>query len=898
VPQRCDAIHRMTQPCVDCPASPAQAIGAATIAGLRQTAMKMEQPPPPPATLDPSKAKSPAPPPGTSDPAKGRNPAQRIRVSIHWPSPPFGGYPGPSDQRQPLACMIQTLKGNMVRARLFAINFESRIAYLQYANSKAPMVLRFDQMLSLTLSDPLTPIARSAKADPAAANAAIEARPRMPYRLTLTNDQSISGSTIGYVEKFDGLFLFPPVDDQDRVIRTFLPKEACRDREIGPPIGKMLVEQHAVSPEEVETAVALQKELRAQKVGDILVKHQVVTPEELLKALELQSSWPVMRVGEALIALGLIRPEQIDAALALQKDDRSAPLGELLVRQNLITRDDLRNALARKMGYPIVDVANFTCDVAALRRVPIAVARRLHVLPLVLNEHSLVVAIEDVTRRAVLDELEFVAQTNVVAALAPTAAIDEALVRAYALIGQAGDLAGADPKDSGDGGEAQDMGKLAETLEREVGEDSGPADEAQIEQSDNSLVRLINQMIIEAHAEGASDIHIECSPGREKVKIRFRKDGDLRVYLELPSGYRNALLSRIKIMCELDISERRKPQDGKINFAKYSPQHKLELRVATIPTNNGLEDVVMRLLASAKPIPLDALGLSPKNLALFRPMIERPYGLVLCVGPTGSGKTTTLHSALGAINRPESKIWTAEDPVEITQAGLRQVQVNPKIDWTFAGALKAFLRADPDVIMVGEVRDQETAHIVVEASLTGHLVLSTLHTNTAPETVTRLLDMGLDTFNFADALLGVLAQRLVRRICKHCRTERPATPEEIEELLADFLHGTPEGIPGLTRDAVLDDWQQRFAKDGRLMSYHSPGCKQCSGTGLKGRVGIHELMANDRDLRHLIQTRATVSQMQACALRNGMRTLRQDGIERVLQGLTTIEEVRSTSAAF
>jgi type II secretory ATPase GspE/PulE/Tfp pilus assembly ATPase PilB-like protein len=405
-------------------------------------------------------------------------------------------------------------------------------------------------------------------------------------------------------------------------------------------------------------------------------------------------------------------------------------------------------------------------------------------------------------------------------------------------------------------------------------------------------------MIIEAHAEGASDIHIECSPGREKVKIRFRKDGALRVYLELPSTYRNALLSRIKIMCELDISERRKPQDGKINFSRYSPQHKLELRVATIPTNNGLEDVVMRLLASAKPIPLDGLGLSPKNLALFKPMVERPYGLVLCVGPTGSGKTTTLHSALGEINRPDRKIWTAEDPVEITQPGLRQVQVNPKIDWTFAGALKAFLRADPDVIMVGEVRDQETAHIVVEASLTGHLVLSTLHTNTAPETITRLLDMGLDTFNFADALIGVLAQRLVRRICKGCRTERPATADETEELLADYLHGAPEGVPALTREALRSDWLQRFAKDGQLMHYHGAGCKQCGGSGLKGRLGMHELMPNDRDLRHLIQSRATVSELQACAMRNGMRTLRQDGIERVLQGLTTIEEVRSTSAAF
>jgi type II secretory ATPase GspE/PulE/Tfp pilus assembly ATPase PilB-like protein len=844
------------------------------------------------------KLEIPPPPEERSESADGKDSMLQPTASIYWPSPPFGSYPGPSEHREPLACMVQGSNGEIARARLYAIDFEGRTAELQYAPNRPPIVLRFEQFLSLTLADPMAPAPAGGPPGASDAAAAFAERPRVPYRILLKNSRSISGKTIGYIERHDGLFLFPPVDNDDRVIRTFLPKESCLSQALGTPIGKMLVEQQAVSPEQIEHVAALQEEMRTQKVGEILVKHHVVTSEDLLKALALQSSRPVMRVGEALIELGLIRPEQLEAVLTLQKDDRSAPLGELLVRQNLITRDDLRNALARKMGYPIVDVAHFACDLGALRRVPFAVARRLHVLPLVLNDHSLVVAIEDVTRRAVLDELEFVAQTKVVAALAVAADIDEVLGKAYARIGQGDDLGMIDAKELGDGSNASNVGKLTENLEREVVEAAGQTEEPQIEQSDNSLVRLINQMIIEAHAEGASDIHIECSPGREKVKIRFRKDGALRPYVDLPSNYRNALLSRIKIMCDLDISERRKPQDGKINFARYSPQHKLELRVATIPTNNGLEDVVMRLLASAKPIPLEGLGLSPKNLALFKPMIERPYGLVLCVGPTGSGKTTTLHSALGQINRPERKIWTAEDPVEITQSGLRQVQVNPKIDWTFARALRAFLRADPDVIMVGEVRDQETAHIVVEASLTGHLVLSTLHTNTAPETVTRLLDMGLDTFNFADALIGVLAQRLVRRICKHCRAERPATTAEIDELITDYLRTAPDGAPDLTRDALRADWQQRFSKDGQLMSYHGMGCKHCSGTGLKGRLGIHELMPNDRELRHLIQSRATASQLQACAMRTGMRSLRQDGIERVLQGLTTMEEVRSTSAAF
>jgi type II secretory ATPase GspE/PulE/Tfp pilus assembly ATPase PilB-like protein len=438
---------------------------------------------------------------------------------------------------------------------------------------------------------------------------------------------------------------------------------------------------------------------------------------------------------------------------------------------------------------------------------------------------------------------------------------------------------------------------LVESLERE-GATSAAEDDAPIEQSDNSLVRLINTMIVEAIKDGVSDIHVEAYPGREKIRIRFRKDGVMHTYLELPHTYRSAVVARLKIMCDLDISERRKPQDGKINFAKFSPQHRVELRVATIPTNNGLEDVVMRILATARPLPLDRLNLSDDNYARLRAAIERPYGLVLCVGPTGSGKTTTLHSALSHINVPERKIWTAEDPIEITQPGLRQVQVNPRIDWTFAKALRAFLRADPDAIMIGEVRDGETAQIAVEASLTGHLVLSTLHTNSAPETVTRLLDMGLDPFNFADALLAVLAQRLVRRSCAACAEQRPASEAEIDELLADHLatYGG-EAAQRPAGDAVLDAWRSRHARDGRLVWHASRGCAACDGTGFKGRLAIHELMTVSRELRRMIQTGSRAEELQRTALAEGMRTLRQDGIDKVWAGLTTIEEVRATSNA-
>ena len=387
------------------------------------------------------------------------------------------------------------------------------------------------------------------------------------------------------------------------------------------------------------------------------------------------------------------------------------------------------------------------------------------------------------------------------------------------------------------------------------------------------------------------------------MRIRFRRDGQLRPYLELPPSYRSALIARLKIMCDLDISERRKPQDGKINFAKFVQGLRLELRVATIPTQNNLEDAVLRLLSSSKPIPLENLGLSASNFEHLMGAAKRPYGMLLCVGPTGSGKTTTLHSLLGAINTPERKIWTAEDPIEITQPGLRQVQVNPRIEWTFAKALRAFLRADPDVIMVGEIRDQETAQVAIEASLTGHLVLSTLHTNSAPETVTRLLDMGMDPFNFADALLGVLAQRLVRRLCLHCRSEREATAEEEDELLHDHMQGLAGVENAPDAGEVLADWRRRFGSEsregaeqaGRLTLYRSAGCEHCGGTGYRGRAGIHELMMVSRGLRQRIQTGHRADDLLHHALGEGMRTLRQDGIEKVLAGVTSIEEVRANS---
>ena len=817
-----------------------------------------------------------------------------------WPMPPFAAYPRSLEQQPSEPCEIVGLNDKRMQGRLILFVPDEGVAQVQVPPARTTMPLRFGQFKSLrvltAVAPSLPPAAGGDAAD--ARTLVLDHRPRSRYRLTLAAGGEMEGETVGHVETDHGLFLFPPVDDAGAVQRLFVPHETYTALQMGERIGELLVEDNSATPQQIAQAVAQQEELRSQRLGDILVTRQLLTPEQLIAAIDQQASMPLVRIGDALISLGLVSQRQIDEALAQQALDRSVPLGELLVRMGAISQEDLQVALARKMGYPLVNVARFPVEADALKKLPFAMAMRLKLMPLLVRDGRLIVALgEPAQRRAAAEEVEFVTQMKSVPVLAQGAAIEDQLRATYEKFGFATGP-GYGPLDATAAAidfDLNDTGKLVETLEKEGHERPSTEDDRQIEQSDNSLVRLINNMIVEAWKDGVSDIHVESHPGRDRIKIRFRKDGVLRTHLELPHNYRNALIARIKIMCDLDISERRKPQDGKINFAKFSSQHRVELRVATIPTNNGLEDVVMRLLASAKPLPLDGIGLSDANLARLKQAMERPYGMVLCVGPTGSGKTTTLHSALGFINVPERKIWTAEDPIEITQPGLRQVQINPKIDWTFAKALRAFLRADPDVIMVGEVRDAETAHMAIEASLTGHLVLSTLHTNSAPETVTRLLDMGMDPFNFADSLLAVLAQRLVRRLCNHCRTSRPATDEEIGELLDDYLQVRPEDDPAFERETLRRGWVARYGRNGVLMHHHSPGCEHCSHTGQKGRVGIHELMLVSRDLRQQIQTGERAEVLQRTALREGMRTLRQDGIEKVLQGWVSIEDVRATS---
>lgn len=421
---------------------------------------------------------------------------------------------------------------------------------------------------------------------------------------------------------------------------------------------------------------------------------------------------------------------------------------------------------------------------------------------------------------------------------------------------------------------------LGELVDEAGIERNGEAESGEIDENDSAIVRLANQVIAEAYRLGASDVHIEPYSDRKETAVRFRVDGTCFTYMRIPAVYRRAIVSRLKIMANLDIAERRKPQDGKIRY-KLAKDREIELRVATLPTAGNNEDVVMRLLTAKETMPLEAMDFSPDVLQTVRELAEHPHGIFLCVGPTGSGKTTTLHAVMKHINTDERKIWTAEDPIEITQEGLRQVQVHSKIGFTFATAMRAFLRADPDVIMIGEMRDKETADIAIEASLTGHLVMSTLHTNSAVETVTRLLDMGCDSFNFADAMLGVLAMRLCKRICSHCKETYHPTPQEYEELVQGY------GARYWDKLGVM------YTDD--LTLYRGNGCDACNHSGFKGRVALHELLVGSEEIKNLIQAKARTAEILSVAMRDGMVTLLQNGIQKVLKGLTTYRQVRAVA---
>ena len=572
-----------------------------------------------------------------------------------------------------------------------------------------------------------------------------------------------------------------------------------------------------------------------------------------------------LTLGQLLVSAGLLSQADMERATLDQQSHPGERIGETLTRLGLVSEKALTQALSEKFHVPLLDLDACRVDPAALRAVPEALLRRHRALPVDDDGHTLVVAVADPTALDVVDALRLRTGRHVSVVLALPSQLDRHLSK---------QLGALPPRES-----PTEFGALVRGIEASgaVKEDGSSDDSDTVVEPDAGVIGLVNRLLTDAFERGASDIHIE--PGERAAigKIRLRVDGECVPYNDVPGPVLVTLTACLKIMAGLDIAEHRKPQDGKIRHRIDGTD--VELRVATMPTVMGGEDVVLRLLPPSTPRPVEKMDLSERNLRELTRLLESPYGLILCVGPTGSGKTTTLHSALSKLNTPSTKIWTIEDPVEITQPGLRQVQVMRKTGLDFAAAMRSFLRSDPDVIMVGEMRDVETASTAIEASLTGHLVLSTLHTNTAPETITRLLEMGLEPFSFADSLLGVLAQRLVRSICASCSEPVVATVRELETLVRVF------GGRAELEEAI------GAGVEGELVLWKGAGCAACGGTGYHGRCAIHELLVVDDDMRELITKRAPVEELRQLAIARGMTTLLQDGARKAVLGLTDLPNV-------
>ena len=810
---------------------------------------------------------------------------------FRWPAPPYLEFVQEKDRSGWADCLLSFRNGRHLTGQLRSFQADAALLTFQADGAAEAVSHPFSALLKLQL---LQPVRMSQRTPPVSATETVRPVERYSFRIQLVNGEKFLGVTLGYVSALCGLFLYFP-EDNDEVIRCFVPAQAAQTCNIDAPFGQVLIDQNAVSPEAVGVALNLQALMRTQRLGQYLTANQFVSQEQLSAALELKRDRPKQKLGEALIELGFITSSELDLALGGDARERTMPIGQILQRKmGIVDEQAINGAMANRLGIPTVDLkAKIALDILA--KIPAAIAHRRRAMPLCEAEGALVVAIENPMDNAVLEELRLITRMKILPVTASAQDITASLTSHYgpAPIGATATPVMTDRRKrsrlappAAESAQRTEAG-VQELISRLAAEsDNQDIAEQQAVSSNSALVGLVNRIILDAVQQKASDIHIEANLGPKTTRVRFRKDGSLVNYLELPSQFRNAVVSRIKIMSQLDITERRKPQDGKIDFSRFGPAP-VELRVATVPTTGGLEDVVIRVLAAAKPVPIDDLGLEQGALNTIKRLISKPHGLFLVCGPTGSGKTTTLHSLLAFLNTLERKIWTAEDPIEITQAGLRQVQVNAKIGWTFAAAMRSFMRADPDVIMVGEMRDAETAKIGIEASLTGHLVLSTLHTNSAPESIVRLLDLGMDPFNFADALLGVLAQRLARRLCPECKLKYTPTPVELEELATQYCNET-----AIDARKQVKTWNASyFGDNGKITLFRARGCAHCDRTGYQGRIGLCELLVADAAIKRLLQSKSQVPDVKSAAIAAGMHSLRQDGIEKVLQGITDMQQV-------
>lgn len=663
---------------------------------------------------------------------------------------------------------------------------------------------------------------------------------KQEFEIAFHNGATLTGETYGFRLVQAGLHLFP-AQQKDEFTHLFAPAPAIRNYRIGPPLGQALIKQKLASAADIQSGLELQEQRRNQPLGEYLKSMVVLTSAELETALKRQRSMPQLKLGEVLLQENLINQQQLQDALAQQEKNRKVPLGEVLVSMGVVTQESIKQTLAKKLGIPFVDLRQFQIDPQALKLVPRELAQKHQIIPLYMYEGRVVFATENPLNWSAIDALRFVTKLNVDPVMATTADIVWAIDHHY--------------------GGTDDVGGLEEVeLEVLTADDDNEPDPAAAkrEGQEKPIVRFVNGLLLDAVRKRASDIHIR--PQAKTVDLLFRIDGELVPMRGVNKQSLAPLVARLKILGNMNIAERRRPQDGRLRL-KFADRI-VDFRASVMPTVHG-ESVVLRVQDRSRSVkPLETIGFSLKDQGALIDMLHRNAGIVLVTGATGSGKSSTLYACLEKLVQRNLHVITVEDPVEAEIAGAEQIQVNNAAGYTFASALRNILRHDPDAIMVGEIRDHETAKIAMESAMTGHLVLSTLHTNDAPSTLTRLLEMEIEPFILGVSLLGVLSQRLVRLNCRDC----------------------------LQPEAVAPDLATRLKLDGRTTFYKSTGCKACNGTGSAGRTLVYELLTVTPEIRQLINERRSAADLRDAACRQGMVRLADHALELAKNGQISLEQ--------
>ncbi len=923
-----------------------------------------------------------------SEPGRVLSRRPTARRGWHWPAPPQPAFAGAAAEVGNRPVEIDLRDGTTVSGLLNGFDPADELARIVVPPERTATPMRFAKIACIRLEDTLTPA--SATDWPGEGDGDLQRdevmrhRSLQPFRIDTVDGRHWSGHTAGHVEHDTGWFLFPlACEASGAVSRWFVPRSAVREIRVGERLGTLLAKAQPEVMDDIEEVARVQISLREQRLGEALMSAQVVDFEQLLEALDKQARMPEMRLGEALLSLGHVDAEQLEAALAQQRSERSTPIGELLLQRGLVTLPQIRAALAEKLGYPVVDVARFPVEPAAVQSLSVDTALRLGALPLVRQDRRLVVAMEDPSRRSPIEAIEQESGCQVVPALAGEGDLAAVIQRVYAVEvppsvelvhpvervlndavqqfsqatrprrgppqdvpvlrdvamlepvskpspasesdggcdtvwaqadgypTQAGELPGEEAglalpaapaaKGPSAGSTREDLlaAKAARTRKAEAGPAEtvsvsrvGPAVAKVEARRESPLLQLLGDLLQAAQQRGASSIHLEPSTEHDKLQVRLRIQGRLEPLRELASPYRTALPARIKALADLDVTQTRRAQQGRMPVHRIWPGLRLELEVAVLPVGAGLEDVILTVPPRLRPMQLDGLGLSSAMLDRMRSLVERRDGLWLCAGPARSGRTTALHALLAHLNRDDRMVCTVESSLNLQHPGVRQIEVSPRCPSESVEALRAAARAGSDVILVSDLGSPEVVREALAAVQDGHLVLGAVHARNSAEGVSRLMHLGADPWQLADALIGVHAPRLVQRLCNACRMSRPARELEVQEWADAYLQGLPPGELDARRERLIADWLTRFGRDGRLRRYHSPGCERCEGTGVRGRRALHELMVIDREARRLIRAGAPSWGLQRHALTAGMHSLRHDAIETMLAGWIASDEVR------